>query len=178
MIQKLFITLFSVAILFISVPSLVLASGATTDFGSCLNPQVKASQVNKSDRFGVVGTTKVYSGVDSIYLYSKGNVMQCLCQKDGKGIQTNWLKVGSMSKKDVDSYKKSGWIYIITGSTWGLSDEPYLAKNIEYTCKGNVVKETKVKGLAATGSIVGIYGLILAGFVALFAGVLLKRVSK
>ena len=178
MTKKLFITIFSFIFLLTIGATSVSASGATDNFGSCLNPKVKASHVNKGDRFGVVGTTKLYSGVDTIYKLTNGNIIQCLCQKDGRGIQTNWMKVGSLSKSKIETYKKDGWVYIITGSTWGLSDEPYLAKNIDYSCKGNGKQETKVKGLASTGYSVAIFGLVLAGFVALATGLMLRKVSK
>lgn len=176
MTNKFLVTMFLLATLFVFIATPVVASGSAFDFGSCINPQVTASQVNKGDRFGIVGTTKLYSGTDAIYNLSNGNVLQCLCQKNGKGIQTNWLRVGKMAKNDIEKYKNSGWTYIITGSTWGLKDEPYLAKNIEYTCKGN--KKTEVKGLASTGNEVALYGLVIAGVFSLAAGLLLKRVSK
>lgn len=179
MIKKLLTSFFVFAILIAGVvmnTTPTFAGGSSSDFGSCLNPQVKATQVNKGDRFGIVGTTKLYSGVDSIYPLSNGNVMQCLCQKNGKGVQTNWLRIGNMTKKEIDKNKNSGWTYIITGSTWGLNDEPYLAKNVDYSCKGN--KQTMVKGLASTGNEIALYGLVLAGVFALVAGLFLKRLSK
>lgn len=144
----------------------------TVNLGSCVNPQVAASQVNYGNSHGVVGKAPRYSGVDKIYSLENGNVMQCLCPDEGKGIQTDWVKADGYSETDINVLKKKGWIYVATGSSWGLSDVPYLAKNTEYACR----EESKV--LAATGVSVAIYGLILAGVISLLAGLLLKRFSK
>jgi hypothetical protein len=169
--KKLFITTLLISALSVGVVSPVSAD-TTFDFGSCVNPQISASQVNYGSSHGVVGKSPRYSGVDKIYKFENGNVMQCLCPDAGKGIQTNWLKAEGYSEKDINVLKKQGWIYVATGSSWGLSDVPYMAKNIEYTCR----EESKV--LAATGVSVAIYGLVLAGVISLIAGLLLKRVSK
>jgi hypothetical protein len=169
--KKLLITAFVVSSLFAGAVAPVSADTAF-DFGTCVNPQVSASQVNYGSSHGVVGKSPRYSGVDKIYKFENGNVMQCLCPDQGKGIQTNWLKSEGYSEKDINVLKKQGWIYVATGSSWGLADVPYMAKNIEYSCR----EESKV--LAATGVSVAIYGLILAGVFSLIAGLLLKRVSK
>jgi hypothetical protein len=169
--KKSLITTFVVASLFTGLVTPAFAD-TTFDFGTCVNPQVAASQVNYGNSHGVVGKAPRYSGVDKIYTLENGNVMQCLCPDEGKGIQTNWLKAEGYSEKDINVLKKQGWTYVATGSSWGLSDVPYMAKNIEYSCR----EESKV--LAATGVSVAIYGLILAGVVSLLAGLLLKRFSK
>lgn len=171
MIRKLLISVIIIISFFIGVIRPAVAD-TTVEFGSCVNPQVAASQVNYGQNHGVVGKSQRFSGVDKIYNLSNGNVLQCLCPDKGKGIQTNWLKASNLSENEIKTYKKQGWTYVVTGSSWGLSDEPYLAKNIEYSCR----EESKV--LAATGVSVAIYGLVLAGIVSLLAGLLLKRVSK
>lgn len=171
MIKKALITSFLVSSLFIEVVS-PAAADSSFDFGSCVTPKVAASQVNYGNGHGVVGKSVSFTGVDKIYELGNGNVLQCLCPDKGKGIQTNWLKTTNLSEKEIAVYKKQGWIYVATGSSWGLADVPYLAKNIEYVCR----EEKKV--LAKTGVSVAIYGLILAGVASLIAGLLLKRFSK
>jgi len=193
--NKLFITvLASIALLGSSAQPAFAVS--TPDFGSCLNPQVAASQVNTGANHGVVGQMSSYSGTDSIYTLSNGNVMQCLCPDNGSGVQTNWLKVSDMSESDVNVLKNDGWIYIATGSSWGLADVPYLAKNSDFSCRSESTStsssnsssssssnsqpkvESQVLTLASTGNEVAIYGLILAGITSLIAGLLLNKFSK
>jgi hypothetical protein len=149
------------------------------DFGSCLNPRVAASQVNVKNNHGVAGTTTTYAGTDKIYNLSNGNTLQCLCPDNGKGIQTNWLSTKNMSQADISQYKHDGWIYVVTGSTWGLADVPYLAKNSDYACKSvQPQTQSKVVTLASTGNVIAIYGLVIAGIFSLIAGLLLKKFSK
>lgn len=169
--RKLFITGLSLFILFAGSAKPAMAV-STPDFGSCVNPKISASQVNIGRDHGVIGHVNAYAGKDSIYKLSDGNVLQCLCPDNGKGIQTSWYKISGLSDTDINILKKQGWTYIITGSSWGLEDVPYLAKNNDYSCHG----ESQV--LAATGNSIAIYGLVLAGVVSLIAGLLLKRFSK
>ncbi len=134
MLKKSLITVLSLPILFTSFAQPAFAM-SVPEFGSCLNPQVAASQVNTGNNHGVIGKSGNYSGTDTIYSLSNGNVMQCLCPDSGNGVQTNWLKASSFSQSDIDVLKNQGWIYVATGSSWGLEDVPYLAKNSDYACK-------------------------------------------
>lgn len=204
MLKQTLITAITLPVLFTGIATPAFAD-SPSDFGSCLNPQVNASQVNVGTNHGVAGSTETYAGTDSIYRLSNGNVTQCLCRDNGKGIQTNWLKTTGMSEKDIEVLRKQGWIYIVTGSNWGLSDVPYLAKNIEYTCKSGTPTATptctptptgtvtptptkavtptpqvqsKVVTLASTGNTVAVAGLVIAGVFSLLAGLLLKKFSK
>jgi len=189
--NKLFITvLASVALLGSSAQPAFAVS--TPDFGSCLNPQVAASQVNNGDNHGVVGQITSYKGTDSIYTLSNGNVLQCLCPDNGSGVQTNWLKVNDLSEAEVNVLENDGWIYVATGSSWGLEDVPYLAKNSDFSCRSGSSSnssssssssseskvESQVLSLASTGNAFAIYGLILAGITSLIAGLLLNKFSK
>lgn len=103
------------------------------DFGTCLNPQVGASQVNTGSDHGVVGYSGAFSGTDSIYSLSDGNVMQCLCADNGAGYQTNWWKVAGMSDQEVRVHENEGWTYFADAGSWGL-DGAYLAKTSTYVC--------------------------------------------
>lgn len=110
------------------------AHAQAPEFGSCLNPQWSVSQVNHSSnaQHGVIGVGS-FAGTDTIYKSGK-NVLQCLCTPEGKGYQTNWMSVEGLSSDKIKVYENEGWIYLATGTSYGLDDSAYLAKNIEYTC--------------------------------------------
>lgn len=177
-------------ILFLTVAVRPTFAVTLPNFGSCLNPQITPSQINTGSNHGVVGSDKPYAGVDTIYKLPDGNLLQCLCQDNGDGTQTIWFKVSSYSQEEILSLQSQGWIYVPTGTAWGLEDAPYLAKNSNYACKGtgggssssnsdsSESSSPSVLGLATTGNTLVIYGFILAGFVSLFLGLLLKKISK
>ncbi len=105
------------------------------DFGSCLNPQGSLVRQYSSGVHGVAGRTDRYEGSDSVYQVSSNALTQCLCPDNGQGVQTNWLKTSGLTESDVNALKSQGWLYIVTGSPWGLKDVAYLAKNSDYSCK-------------------------------------------
>lgn len=119
--------------LFLSVATPVFAF-ATPDFGSCVNPQGQQIVSYNSGIHGVAGRTDTYTGSDAVYQQSGNGLTQCLCTDSGNGIQTNWLKASTLSSSDIAVLKNEGWLYIVTGSPWGLEDVAYLAKNSEYQC--------------------------------------------
>ena len=168
--KKLFLAILSFIVIFMATVTPALAVN-TPDFGSCQNPQIAASQINYGSNHGVIGQTQTYSGKDTIYQLSNGNVTQCLCPDSGTGIQTNWYKVSGLSESDIHVLEKEGWTYVVTGSSWGLEDVPYLAKNVDYSCHGEQV-------LAATGTDLAIFGLILAAVISISAGLILRKFSK
>jgi hypothetical protein len=184
--QQLFVGGISL-VLFLSVAAKSALAIASVEFPSCLNPQVTASQVNIGTSHGVVGKNTPYSGTDSIYQLNNDNVLQCLCTNNGTGIQTNWLRVGVLSQNDINDLIGQGWVYIDNGELWGLKSGPYLAKNIEYTChstsgssngtSAGVTLQQGVLGLAGTGNLTAIYGLIMMGLILFFVGTLLSRVK-
>ena len=179
--------------LFLAVPQPSFAF-SLHDFGSCLNPKVAASQVNTGNNHGVVGYSTVFSGTDSIYSLSDDNVLQCLCPENGAGIQTMWLKASGLSESEILSLQTQGWIAVPTGSVWGLAQDPYLAKNRDYSCirgKGGGSTSSSssseqrangigggVLGLATRGNWGIVYGLLIASFLSLASGLFLKRTSK
>ncbi len=172
--NKLIVTAIALPIVFAASAGPAFAV-STPDFGSCLNPKVAVSQVNTGNNHGVVNKG-TYAGTDSIYRLSDANVMQCLCPDNGSGIQTNWYKVSKLSSTDISVLKSEGWIEVTTGASWGLEDTKYLAKNIDYTCKGTqAVSATKPIALAKTGNTVAIVGLFLMGLLSLTTGLLLKK---
>ncbi len=150
------------------------------EFGSCVNPQGKMIASYNSGTHGIAGQSREVSGSDSVYQSSTNGVTQCFCPTNGEGIQTDWLKASKYSKADIDVLKNQGWTYVATGSSWGLEDVPYLAKNSNYTCRGNVSvnKPEKILGLASTGDQGTIYTLIISGAVFLISGMVTRRFSK
>ncbi|OGK43977.1 hypothetical protein A2957_02760 [Candidatus Roizmanbacteria bacterium RIFCSPLOWO2_01_FULL_38_11] len=154
------------------------------NFPSCLNPQGDLKASYSSGTHGVVGRTQSYSGSDKVYQLSDATLTQCFCSSNGEGIQTNWWKTSGLTNDEVEILKRSGWFYVPNGALWGLDSEPYLAKNIEYSCLaigGSVLGTSdsdlkgKVLGLASTGSKEKIYDFWLAGLLLLTYGVWLKR---
>jgi len=151
------------------------------DFGSCLNPQGSVIASYDSGTHGIVGQNEV-SGSDSVYQSSSNGVTQCFCPDNGNGIQTNWLKASDLSADDISILKNQGWIYVPTGSNWGLGDTAYLAKNSDFACRGtrSATKPQvgEVLGLANTGDSAAIYFLIISGAIFLITGMSLRRFSK
>lgn len=154
---------------------------STPDFGSCLNPQGKAIASYDSGKHGIVGKDELVTGSDYVYQSSDMGITQCFCPEDGKGIQTNWYDVSKLSPKDVDILKKEGWSFFATGTSWGLKDVPFVAKNSDYTCKKTAEKKDNavdVLKLASTGETKTIYVFILSGAAFLITGLVLRKFSK
>ncbi len=173
---SLFLIIATHAAFAISVPS----------FPSCLNPQGSLKANYSDGTHGIVGRTATYTGADKVYQVDANTLVQCFCPNDGRGIQTNWLKVSGFSQNDINILKNDGWYFIADGSAWGLDSAPYVAKNADYSCNAGIGGAAagigggeniagKVLGLASTGSSDHIYKLWLSGLVALALGVWLKK---
>lgn len=104
------------------------------NFPSCEDPegQLKASYPNGTH--GVPGDTTTYTGRDTVYTLSDNTLIQCLCTDQGKGIQTNWWKVSSLTENEINQLKAEGWIFVPNGSAWGLEETTYMAKNESFSC--------------------------------------------
>lgn len=181
-------TLFFVGKVFATLPT-------PPNFPSCVNPQGQLIVSYNSGTHGVPGDPNPYQGNDSVYLVSPDSVMQCLCTDDGSGTQTNWWKVSSLIREEIDSLIAQGWIFIPDGSVWGLEDTTYLAKNVSFSCRssggggggggssssssssggtgGGSVGE--VLGLAFTGNILYIYFFAVAGLVSVLLGLIKSK---
>lgn len=148
------------------------------NFPACSNPQGTLIVSYDSGTHGVVGGNS-YTGSDKVYKIDKNSLVQCLCTADGKGIQTNWWKASSLDETKITTLKSEGWIYIPTGSVWGLDQDAYLAKNIGYSCisdsgtGGGSIGQ--VLGLAFTGNIRVIYLIFILGLLFLIYGQILHR---
>lgn len=107
-------------------------------FPSCTNPSGNIKVEYVSGQHAIVGENALREGSDKVYSLFDGNTLQCFCPENGSGIQTNWWKItGNLSQNDINSLKNQGWHYIPSGRDWGLSADPYLAKNENYNCKNN-----------------------------------------
>ncbi len=105
------------------------------DFTSCVVPTGDVIASYADGTHGIVG---VGSKIGKDVVYSAGqNAMQCFCGNDGNGIQTNWMKIVDLTSDQVKVYQSQGWIYVPSGAAWGLSDVPYLAQNVDFSCSGS-----------------------------------------
>ena len=103
-------------------------------FPSCINPQGEKIVYYSNGVHGVPGDMTTYTGSDAVYRLSETTLMQCLCPADGRGIQTNWWKVTFLTHDEIDSLISKGSKYVPNGLAWGLTDDPYLVKNLTYSC--------------------------------------------
>lgn len=113
----------------------VLPPPVPVSFPSCVSPSGSVLATYSDGVHGIVGSFAVYTGSDTVYALTDGNVLQCFCPTGGiTGIQTNWMNASGFSAGDISSFVSDGWMHVVSGIAWGLSDVPYLAKNISYTC--------------------------------------------
>lgn len=131
--KRLFFFLFILLGYAISLTPSVLAF-TTPEFPSCNNPTGVVQASYDSGVHGIVGDMSTYTGKDTVYALDNGNFLQCFEGQNGKGIQTDWMKVGDLSQVDIEVLEQEGWIYVPNGSLWGLEDCAYLAKNVSYSC--------------------------------------------
>lgn len=104
------------------------------NFPSCAAPSGSLIADYNSGTHGIVGSTSVYTGSDRVYQVTGDTLVQCFCAENGQGIQTNWWKASSLSQEQVQTLIAQGWYYIQDGDLWGLSADPYVAKNNTYSC--------------------------------------------
>lgn len=184
--KKLFILLAVIVYLFVFQNQAEAVS--TPDFSTCANPQGTQIAHFTSGTHGIVGTTATYTGSDSVYKQSTNQLVQCFCPLDGKGVQTNWLKASSYSEAEIKVLKSQGWIYIASGSVWGLESEPYVAQNISYKCNGAtgssnnssqqaVIGASTGPGFTFTGNSRLIFVFTTIGIASLFLGLRIRKSS-
>lgn len=167
-------------------------------FTSCVNPQGQVKVNYDNGTHGIVGNTSSFQGKDTVYSLSGDALTQCFCSSDGKGIQTNWWKVSSLTEDEINLLRSQGWIFVPNGALWGLENTPYLAFNSEYICKssqgftpttdipgpggggGSILGITtgSVLGLASTGNIKFIITILSFSLLAILLGLILKFRSK
>lgn len=172
-------------------------------FPSCANAQGTIKASYPDGVHGIPGKPDVFIGSDNVFLVTADTALQCFCPKEGQtGIQTNWWKIPQLTEDEINIFVKQGWVFVSDGSLWGLDSVPYLAFNIEFSCKapgnggggggsssggGSLSGESlgvgggfmyfggEVLGLASTGNILTIIQLFLAGFIAIISGILIRK---
>ncbi|HRN70411.1 MAG TPA: hypothetical protein PLS49_04445 [Candidatus Woesebacteria bacterium] len=174
-------------------------------FPSCLNPQGELKVQYSNGTHGVPGDTTTYVGHDTVYKLTENTFTQCLCPQNGNAIQTNWWNVKNVEQEEIDSLVSQGWIFVPSGSVWGLEEDPYLAKNMKYSCIGGKggggsnssnsnssdsnnssssegqgggetsSAYTQVLSLASTGNIITVYLLLITGISLLISGIYIQR---
>src|SRR6476469_7676231 len=99
--MKLFISVVLSLMLFSVAGALSTAQAVISipSFPVCSNPTGSLLAQYNSGVHGIVGNTNQFSGSDSVFSLSDGNALQCFCGDNGAGIQTNWLKIGSVSEQ-------------------------------------------------------------------------------
>ncbi len=132
MLKKLAVILSQLVLLIVLVGSVNAAD--VPNFPSCSNPQGTLKVSYSSGTHYIVGGTGL-SGSDSVYYTGDNSLIQCFCADNGSGIQTNWWKLNTLSQEQIDQLVKLGWVYIPSGSTWGLESASYMAINQYYSCK-------------------------------------------
>ena len=144
---------------------------------------------------------------DTVYSLGGGNALQCLCDANGNGTQTNWLKINDLSEDQIKVYQNQGWIYIPDGSAWGLTQGSYLAQNVSYSCGssttnsgggdthgdgrtdgrtdgrsdglGSIVQAAKGSaGLASTGDIKFVLSILGTGIILTAIGFYMRKNTK
>lgn len=171
-------------ILMILSASTPFVSAATApSFPSCTNPSGTIKVQYASGIHGIVGRTAEYRGSDTVYTLDENKLLQCFCAEDkSTGIQSNWWKANSLSQADFLYFKNLGWYYVPNGSLWGLSGDPYLVYNIDYSCGGtgggivSSFSSTNNSG-GGNGSVNNVFGLPATGGEALYGAIALLIIS-
>jgi uncharacterized membrane protein YgcG len=118
-------------------PSVYAEYQVPTTFTSCHNPVGSIKADYPTGQHAIVGVIGLKNGSDKVFAVGSDNYTQCYCPTEGNtGVKTNWLAAGNIPKEDQNVLITQGWVYISNGADWGLSQQPYLAKNIEFSCSG------------------------------------------
>lgn len=175
------------ALIFALISSTRVYAIDVPNFPSCASPSGHVIASYDSGVHGIVGSDKTYVGSDRVYQVGDYGYTQCFCSVSGEGIQTDWWKDGSLSEDQVKILKSLGWFYIPDGSLWGLTQDPYMARNTTYSCLpsastspstgerggGNSTEKSEsgqVLGLAATGNTTTLLAIFGLSLVSLYIG--------
>lgn len=136
--MKIFVALTIILLISLYFTQVVKAEFITPSFDSCHNPTGSVQADYSTGQHAIVGVIGLQNGSDKVFSNGNNDYTQCFCPSSGNGgIKTNWLAAGSISKEDQNVLITQGWNYIENGADWGLSNQPYLAKNIEFSCGGS-----------------------------------------
>jgi hypothetical protein len=90
-------------------------------------------------------------GKDDVYTLSDANFLQCFCPSVGvSGIQSNWWNAKNLSESEVAHFSSSGWMFASSGLGWGLTDDPYLISNRDFSCSIPSITPTPHPSLTPT----------------------------
>lgn len=103
-------------------------------FPTCAKPQGSIKVDHREGTHGIVGDLNTYIGSDTVHSLTSDAVIQCFCSVDGRGIQTNWWKISSLTSEEIVVLKSQGWKLVPNGTLWGLEETAYLAQNSNYNC--------------------------------------------
>lgn len=135
--MKQFLYLLITLIFLFFADSSVSAQMTLPPFTRCNNPSGSAVADYSDGEHAIVGIAGLKTGSDKVFDQGSDNYTQCYCPASGEtGVKTDWLAAGSISKEDQNVLITQGWVYIANGADWGLSNQPYLAKNSEFSCAG------------------------------------------
>lgn len=135
------------------------AAFSIPSFPACETPQGSVKANYSDGTHGIVGSNDTHTGSDTVYTLSgNAKVLQCFCDKDGNGTQTDWLKV--TNPDDQDFLRRSGWNYVPNGALWGLDSDPYMTRNSSYTCGS---RGGKILGLGTENNFGQVLGLADTG---------------
>src|SRR4051812_18179039 len=83
-----------------------------TSLPTCLAPVGDVLAQFDSGVHGIVGDTSVHTGSDTVYQTGDGTYLQCYCDENGNGIQTNWIMASTLSEEDQAYLRSQGWIEV------------------------------------------------------------------
>lgn len=138
MIKSLFLVLFA-GVFLLSAANVLAVE--VPEYPVCSNPQGTLKVSYESGSHAIVGEEGLREGKDEVYSLDGERLLQCLCEENGDGTQTNWWKVSSLTQEEIEILVKLGWQYVPSGANWGLESAPYLAMNSEYACGGGDEEE-------------------------------------
>ncbi|MCA9343273.1 hypothetical protein KC950_04665 [Candidatus Saccharibacteria bacterium] len=134
--MKLIIILTLFGYFFVSVNTSYALETIEPTFPKCTSPQGATVASYTTGTHGIVGDYNTNIGADTVYRLSEDTLVQCYCPDEGStGVQTNWWNIGGMSFANIEHLQSLGWIFVPNGASWGLEEDPYLAKNEDYICK-------------------------------------------
>jgi hypothetical protein len=190
--RKILFTIAHTVVLFLMAHNVVNAQSVIPTFPVCSNPTGTVKVSYESGTHGIAGQSGTVSGKDTVYQIDESTLVQCFCAEDGSGVQTNWWNAISLNQSEIDTLTNLGWVFVANGADWGLSNDPYMALNSTYSCKGSVNSSSTsssggsvagtssvggVLGLATTGTSVQVASTVMIGLMFIFIGIALRKVE-
>jgi len=115
-------------------------------FPACSNPGGTLRVLYTDGQHAIAGESNLRLGSDGVYDLTSGDHVQCFCSVDGSGVQTNWWKISSLDQDEIDTLVNLGWVFVPSGTPWGLDASGYMAFNSPYACGGSGITTTSSSG--------------------------------